>query len=122
MSSTMCGLAASAGLYWAHLLAQAAIDLLRVRRIERDQEGEHAGPLHVLQEAETQALAGVRSFDDARDVGHDETPMPGEPDDAEVGLERGEGIVGDLGPRGRDDARAACSCRRWARRPGRRRR
>ena len=72
MSSTTCGSRRSAALYAAHFLAQPLVDLLGVGRVERNQEREHPGALDVLQEPEAEALAGVRPFDDAGDVGHDE--------------------------------------------------
>ena len=57
----------------------------------------------MLEEPEAEPLPLVRPFDDARDVGHDVRAVPGESDHAQVRLERGEGIVGDLGSRRRDD-------------------
>jgi hypothetical protein len=50
------------------------------------------------------AGAAVRSFDQARDVGHHEAATIVQTDDTEVRLQRGEGIVCDLGA-GRRDAR-----------------
>nr|BFF11553.1 hypothetical protein GCM10025699_28560 [Microbacterium flavescens] len=57
--------------------------------------------LDVAEELEAQALALARALDEAGNVGD------GEPDfsrlhDAEVGVQRGERVVGDLRPRGRD--------------------
>ena len=55
--------------------------------------------LHVTQEVVAQALALAGAFDQARDVGDGEADIAGL-DNAEVGNEGGEGVVGDLGPRG----------------------
>ena len=61
---------------------------------------EHARALDVTEEivAEAHALAGA--FDKAGDVGHDEAALA-EADDAEVGLEGGEVVIGDLRARRR---------------------
>ena len=56
----------------------------------------------MAEELESQTLPFVRSFDDAGNVGDDEGPMVGKLDDAEVGLERGERVVGDLWTSGGD--------------------
>ena len=62
-----------------------------------------ARALDVPQELQPEPLPFVRAFDDARDVGDDERAVVAELHDAEVGRERRERIVGDLGPRGGDD-------------------
>ena len=49
-----------------------------------------------------EAVTRVRAFDQPGHVGDDERALAGQADDAEVGAERGEGIVGDLRPRRRD--------------------
>ena len=49
-----------------------------------------------------QPLPCVRAFDQPGDVGHDEAAIVAQRHDAEVGRERGERIVGDLGTRRRD--------------------
>ena len=62
-----------------------------------------AGALDVLEELDAEACAQVRAFDEAGQVGDGEGLGVGELadlDDAEVGLQRGEGVVGDLGPGG----------------------
>ena len=61
-----------------------------------DEMDEDAGPLDVPQELVAEAGAGVRPFDEARNVGHHELPVAIDVDDAEVGVLGGEGIVGDL--------------------------
>ena len=54
-------------------------------------------PLDMPQESRAQAGTFVRSFDQTGNVGQNEFLLPG-PDHAEVGMQGGEGIVGDLGP------------------------
>jgi hypothetical protein len=49
------------------------------------------------EELEPKTLPEMRPLDDAGDVGHHEGARTGEPDDAEVGLERSERIVAILG-------------------------
>ena len=83
-----------------HLAAELVVHLLGVVGVERHQEGEDPGPLDMLEELEPQSLPLVGPFDDAGNVGHHERPRAAELDDAEIGLERREGIVGDLGARG----------------------
>ena len=56
--------------------------------------------LDVLEKLDAEAVAEVCAFDEAGQVGHGEGLGVGkfaDLDDAEVGLERGEGVVGDLG-------------------------
>ena len=67
-----------------------------------DQVDEHLGPFEVAEESMAEAMTRVRAFDQPGHVRHDERPLAGQADDAEVGAERGEGIVGDLRPRRRD--------------------
>src|SRR5918992_645180 len=64
--------------------------------------GEQARALDVSQELKSKTSPLVRAFDDARNVGHDERPVVAELNDAKVGREGREGIVGDLRPRRRD--------------------
>ena len=66
------------------------------QRRQVEQQQEDPGPLDVAQElvAEAPALAGA--LDETGDVGHDELDVVVGPHDAEVGLERGERVVGDL--------------------------
>ena len=45
----------------------------------------------------------MRTLDDARNVGHDERLVVADLDNTEVRLQRREGVVGDLGLRGRND-------------------
>ena len=75
-----------------------------------NQVSKQASALDVAQEARAQSDAGVRAFDQAGEVGNDKGAAGSAPlagvggDDAEVGFERGEGIVGDFGT-GSGDAR-----------------
>ncbi len=59
-----------------------------------------AGALDVFEELDAEAGAEVRAFDEAGQVGDGEGLVVGrvaDLDDAEVGFEGGEGVVGDLG-------------------------
>ncbi len=62
---------------------------------------QHSGALQVAEEADAQAGALRGALDQARHVGQHETLALREIDDAEVGGQGGERIVGDLGHRGR---------------------
>ena len=64
---------------------------------------EHRTALDVAQKAVAEAVAFVGAFDEAGDVGDDKGLVIVGADHAEVGDERGEGIVGDLRLRGADD-------------------
>ena len=70
-----------------------------------DQVKQQAGALDVAQELGAEAGAEVRAFDEAGHVGDDEgllIRLFAHGDDAEVGFEGGEGVVGDLGLGGGD--------------------
>ena len=70
-----------------------------------DQVEQEAGALDVAQELGAEAGAEVRAFDEAGHVGDDEGLLVGllaDGDHAEVGLEGGEGVVGDFGLGGGD--------------------
>ena len=74
-----------------------------------DDVDEHGAPLDVTQELQPEAAALARARDQARHVGDGE-PLAARLDHAEVGHQRGERVVGDLGPRRRhrgDQARLA---------------
>ena len=67
-------------------------------------------PLEVAEKAQAKAVPVASPFDQTWHVGKHEAPLVVEPDDAEVGGERGERVVGDLGARGRhagDEGRLA---------------
>ncbi len=65
---------------------------------------QHARALDVAQEAVAEPRAFVRAFDQAGNVDHHERLEVGDAHDAELRLERGERIVGDLRTRRADDA------------------
>ena len=70
-----------------------------------DEVDEEVGALDVAQEAVTEAGALVRALDEAGNVGNDKGLLIGsfaDGDDAEIGLEGGEGVVGDFGFGGGD--------------------
>ena len=104
------------GLVVAELAQQDALLLLRRRLAHRravEQQQQHPRPLDVAEELVAQAATFGRALDQARDVGHDHLERRAravgrsisvESNHAEVGLERREGIVGDLGL-GRGDPR-----------------
>src|SRR5579871_4533486 len=50
----------------------------------------------------SESVAEVRALDETRDVGHDEAAIVLHLDDAEVRLERGERVIGDLRASGRN--------------------
>ena len=64
------------------------------------QVDEHLRPVQVLQKPVSKSFAFVRTFDQARDVSHDEAAVAAERDDAQIRRERGEGVVSDLRSRG----------------------
>ena len=61
--------------------------------------------LDVAQEADAQSLAEMGALDEPGDVGDDERSVLADVDDAEVGGQGREGIVGDERPGRRDAAR-----------------
>src|ERR1700722_15099966 len=78
-----------------------------------DQMDDDAGALDVTEELDAEACAEMRAFDEAGEIGYGEgfgVWVFADLDDAEVGFERGEGVVGDLGLGGgeaRDERRLA---------------
>src|SRR4051812_31945607 len=85
----------------SNFVAKPVVHRLGLLAIERDEQRDDTGTLDVLQETKTQSFPLVGSLDDARDVGHDECAMPRQGDHPQVGLQRGEGIVRNLGTRRR---------------------
>ncbi len=73
-------------------------------RFELEQHQQDPGPGDVAQEAMPQALAVGRPFHQPGDVGHGEVDVVRGAHHTQVGLQGGEGVVGDLGL-GRRDAR-----------------
>ena len=75
----------------------------RIRNI--DQMRQHARALNVAQELDAQSRAQMRAFDQPWHVGDNKGLLLGllaDGDHAEIGFQRGEWIIGDLGPRGGD--------------------
>jgi hypothetical protein len=66
-----------------------------------DEVQEHAAALDMAEEAVADSMAFVRALDEAGNVGDDEFARI-DADDAKPGVQRREGIVGDLGLGGRD--------------------
>ena len=80
---------------------------------EVDEQAEHPRPLDVAEELVAEAATLAGALDQAGDVGDDELRAVTEADDAEVRLERGERVVGDLrlGRRDHADQRALADVR-----------
>ena len=76
-----------------------------------DDVDEHRAPLDVAQELQAETLALARAGDEARDVGDREAARAGR-DDTEVGDERRERVVGDLGLGRAERPTRARTCRR----------
>jgi hypothetical protein len=68
-----------------------------VGRVGREKEEEERVALDVPEEAEAEAFSLTGALDDAGNVGQDKGVLTADVDNAEVGLEGGEGIVGYLG-------------------------
>src|ERR1017187_6329238 len=64
------------------------------------QVSQQAGALDVAEELNAEAVTEVRAFDQAGNIGDHEAAEIRELGHAEVGFKRGEGVVGDFGPRG----------------------
>ena len=90
-------------------------------RRDVDDVHQHLGALEMRQELRAEAVPEVRALDQSRHVRHDEAAVVAEVDDAEIGRQRRERVVGDLRPRRGDARDRACSCRRSETRRGRRR-
>ena len=107
LATTICGLAATARIEQRQL---AVDDVEVVERIAAahaagvEQMQRAGGARHVAEEAVAEAVARVRAFDQAGDVGEDEGGVLVDAHDAEVRDERGERVVGDARPRRRDAA------------------
>ena len=92
-----------------------------VERGEVEHVHEQAAALDVREELVAEPGAGAGALDQPGDVGEHELAVVAL-ERAEHRLERGERVVGHLRARARQRAPAARTCRRWAGRPGRRRR
>ena len=78
-------------------LAQQDLVLLTdVVRIGRHHEEQQSVAFNVAEEAQPESTTVAGALDNPRDVGHDERAIVAPADDAQVRLQRGEGIVGDL--------------------------
>jgi hypothetical protein len=73
-----------------------------VARRQIDEVNQHRAALDVAKELIAQAMAFVRSLDQARNVGYDKGLIVVGADDTEIGNERRERVVGDLWPRRAD--------------------
>ncbi len=91
------------GIVLRQLAQQNRVIAADVVAVGRDHEQQHRIALDMAQEACAQAAALVRPLDDTRNVGHDERLVVTHLDDTQVGFERREGVVGDLGLGSRDD-------------------
>ena len=97
--------------------AQEHLDLFRRRhafhRHQIGQDAQHAGTLDVPQKLDAQTATLRRALDEPGDVSDDELGLRIDAHDAEVRLERGERVVGDLrlGCRHRRDERALAGVR-----------
>ena len=83
---------------------------VRLQRAAVQDVHQGGAALDVTQEVVAEALAFAGALDEAGNVGDGEADVAGL-DHAQVGDQRGEGVVGDLGARsghGRDEARFAC--------------
>ena len=75
VTTSSSGRSARAGLYCGELVADRPVVLDRVGAVERhglDEVDEQGSPLDVTKELVAQPMAGVRTFDQPGDVGHDE--------------------------------------------------
>ena len=75
--------------------AHGLVGLARIFLLRRNQMQQHARALDMAEEAVADADAFMRAFDQAGNVGDDEFARV-DAGDAEAGMQRGEGIVGDL--------------------------
>ena len=100
LSTSQRGLAASSGSYFSSSLASALASLTGSTRVAQRRRVDHvqqqAGALQVAQELVAQAGALGGALDQARDVGHDEALLGRDAHDAEIRMQRGERVVGDL--------------------------
>ena len=91
------------------MLREFLLDGLEVRdriailcRRNVDQVEQQARPFDMSQELDAEAVAQMRAFDQSGNVGDDERSCPDRSDNAQMGFERRERIVRNLGTRGRD--------------------
>ena len=84
------------GIVFLEFLEEGTVSCGDVVLLGGDHEQEYGVALDVAQEADAYAAAFVSAFDDARDVGHYERAVVVVLDNSQVGLQCGEGIVGNL--------------------------
>ena len=88
------------GVVLAQLLAEEAIILRWVSSLRAggiDDEEEHGAAFDMAEKVVAETLAGVGAFDESGDIGDGEAVFLGGADDADGGVEGGEGVGGDLG-------------------------
>src|SRR6516162_3013084 len=56
----------------------------------------------MTQELMAEPMTAMGAFDEPGDIGNDEAAVIAQADNAEIGRQRGEGVVGDFGPCGGD--------------------
>ncbi len=81
------------------LVADHAVVLHRIGSIDRrwlHEMDQDAGAFDVPQEFVAEAHAGVRAFNQPRQIGQDEGAVGSDFDQTEIGIFGGEGVVGDL--------------------------
>ena len=124
LKATSIGLSSSAGSCASELVADDVVAPLGIAVRAVDDVDQDPRPLDVAQERVAEAGARAGAFDQAGDVG-DRRPavvLVAEVQHAEVRLQGGERVVGDLGDEPRSGRRAAWTCPRWAVPRARRRR
>ena len=100
-ATTSSGLSSSVAIVEAELAANdlEVLDRIAPRRAGHvDQMDQHLRALDVTQKLMAESVALVRAFDQPGHVGDDEAALVAQRDDAEIGRERRERIVGDLRP------------------------
>ncbi len=85
------------GVVLAQFFEQGLVLAGDVVGVAGDDKEEGGVAFDVAQEAQAEPFAAVGALDDAGDVGHDEGACVAIGDDAEVGHQGGEGVVGDFG-------------------------
>ena len=97
------GLFGQAAAVGGHLAADGAPGFDHVAGGAVDQMEQDGAAFDMAEEAVAEAGAFMGALDQAGDVGEDEFLGGGQADDAELGVQGGEGVVGDFGSGGGDD-------------------
>src|SRR5262249_9806635 len=87
----------------ANLVSQPVVGRLGIGTVEWNEERQNPGAFDVLEKPESEPFAGMRPLDDSGYVGDEKASMIGEASYSQIGLERGERIVRDLGACGGND-------------------